>query len=450
MKKTITTMMLIFLFARLSAIPVEVKIRLETKEVQVGDIPKNTDQDDIGRLMRDVDPADFLNVAEMRKYSWIMPGTPVQSPDKKRMGYVATRNDNTYAVIDGIEQKPYYDIGTPPIFSPNSKRVAYAATRDNKWVIVVDGVEGAEYDQITQNPMFSSDGRQIAYAARRNGSGYAVLNGIEQRKYNSVRWLVFSPDGKRLAYWARKDNGKQVIVIDGVEGKEHERIIHHIFSPDGQRVAYVVIRDGKRIIAVDGIEGKEKCDIIREIVFSQDGKYVAYEGVRDELHFVGLTGEVYNIKRGDKMVSIMQEKVQGVGGYDWVYGITFSPDGERLAFIATRDGKSFAIVDGVEQNEYEQIGPPAFSSDSKNIAYAAKREDKCSLVVNGIEGAEFDSPLSNFIVPMYPVRPINNAQIQIYTAPGVIIFDPRNPNKFYTVVRKDKGIFHIEAEIVEE
>ena len=48
------------------------------------------------------------------------------------------------------------------------------------------------------------------------------------------------------------------------------------------------------------------------------------------------------------------------------------PIGHRVAFIAWRDRKCFAVVDGTEGKPYDNIiHAVAFSSDGKHVAYAA-------------------------------------------------------------------------------
>lgn len=60
--------------------------------------------------------------------------------------------------------------------------------------------------------------------------------------------------------------------------------------------------------------------------------------------------------------------------YDEINGITVSPNGKRIAFIATKDKKMFVIVDGIEGKKYDYIKNLTFSADSQHIAYAAGKE----------------------------------------------------------------------------
>ena len=62
------------------------------------------------------------------------------------MAYAARVGDKWLVVVDEEEGKEYDDIaqGTP-IFSPDSKRVAYGAFVGDRQLVVVDGEEGKEY-----------------------------------------------------------------------------------------------------------------------------------------------------------------------------------------------------------------------------------------------------------------------------------------------------------------
>jgi hypothetical protein len=73
---------------------------------------------------------------------------PVFSPDSKRVAYGVRAGKGWFAVVDGVEGKPYEAMGVYPVFSPNSTHVAYGANVGSKWFVVLDGVEGAEYDDV--------------------------------------------------------------------------------------------------------------------------------------------------------------------------------------------------------------------------------------------------------------------------------------------------------------
>jgi Tol biopolymer transport system component len=65
--------------------------------------------------------------------------------------------------------------------------------------------------------------------------------------------------------------------------------------------------------------------------------------------------------------------VNGIKGntYDQIDDITLSPDGKRVAFVATKNKKMFVVVDGKEAKYYDFAGDISFSPDSRQVAYVA-------------------------------------------------------------------------------
>lgn len=76
-------------------------------------------------------------------------------------------------VIDGQAGPEYDGIGTP-VFSPDSKRVAYLAVKDKKCLVVIDGQAGPEYGMIVKGgPTFQADGT-LEYLAIKSSGLYRV------------------------------------------------------------------------------------------------------------------------------------------------------------------------------------------------------------------------------------------------------------------------------------
>lgn len=57
--------------------------------------------------------------------------------------------------------------------------------------------------------------------------------------------------------------------------------------------------------------------------------------------------------------------------YNEIEGLTSSPDGKHIAYIAKKDKKQFVVLDGVEGKKYEYIKNLKFSPDGQHIAYCA-------------------------------------------------------------------------------
>ena len=57
------------------------------------------------------------------------------------MAYVAEKGGKRFIVLDGQPGTEYDVVGTP-VFSPDGKRLAYAARKGEKWFVVVDRSAG--------------------------------------------------------------------------------------------------------------------------------------------------------------------------------------------------------------------------------------------------------------------------------------------------------------------
>ncbi len=77
--------------------------------------------------------------------------------------------------------------------------------------------------------------------------------------------------------------------------------------------------------------------------------------------------------------------------------ITFSPDGKRFAYLATRsDGKFVVNVDGIEGAPFDSVGcclsgDVLFSPDSRHVAYIVKRAGKAIVIRDGVSGRAYDA-----------------------------------------------------------
>ena len=76
---------------------------------------------------------------ERHAYDGLMRGSPVFSPDSKRIAYAAVSGKNVFAVVDTQSGKAYANIAPGTLsFSPDSKRMAYGAQGGQQWFVVVD------------------------------------------------------------------------------------------------------------------------------------------------------------------------------------------------------------------------------------------------------------------------------------------------------------------------
>ncbi len=65
--------------------------------------------------------------------------------------------------------------------------------------------------------------------------------------------------------------------------------------------------------------------------------------------------------------------------------LQFSPDGSKLAYSATRNGKKLWLINQAPAAEYDELGPLLFSPDSRHTAYVASRRSRFYMVFDGAE-----------------------------------------------------------------
>jgi Tol biopolymer transport system component len=289
-------------------------------------------------------------------------------------------------VVDGIPGPHYDSIASGSnaiVFSPDGKRIAYVAKKKGKSVPVVDGKEGPEFDDIGDGSVaFSPDSQHIAYAGPIGGSWFIGLDGQVLRDWPSCEYIrppVFSKDGKRLACHAGV-GGKKVLIIDGKVVSELDRLAKDslALSTDLTRYAYVTIEpNGKQHVIADG-RHLPKFDGIAQggmPIFSPNGQRMAY------------------VAATNNNAALVVDENLGQE-YDQVLGITFSPDGKRFACVVGRkkDDKACVLLDGNEQKWFDNIlaGSPVFSPTGEKVAYRAARGDKRLVVVDSTEGPLYD------------------------------------------------------------
>jgi len=164
------------------------------------------------------------------------------------------------------------------------------------------------------------------------------------------------------------------LVMDGDHANVHERVL----SRDGRHLAYpgsYSTTEGPKIsVVVDGQWG-EVYDAISKgsITFSPDGNRVAYGAMKGKKWFV-----VVDDKAGAEH--------DGISGEAPV----FSPDGKHLAYLAEEGRKWMVVVDTKAGPEYDGVGEIVFSPEGKHLAYPAKEGKKWLVVVDTKVEARYD------------------------------------------------------------
>ncbi len=330
------------------------------------------------------------------RYDNIWIGSSIFSSSGTRSAYV-TQIGNTWSVTIDKKKGPSFDfiVVSSLQFSKDGQHTSYIAQSGGKSLAVRDGIPGAPLDQIrAQSLVFSPNGNHLAYAANIDGDWTPIVDGkTVGQPFDDIDGIQpsFSPDGSQLAFGVRL--GKQWgVVVDGTLGIPHTNIGHDTFrfSPNNQHFAYVANLEGSWFMMLDGkpdayaygrkaVENLSYTRLgIKGPVFSPDGKRLAYSVAQgnDKL------GVVVDGQLGRPHWTLIEES------------LVFSPDGKKLAYVAgSSDGKWRVLLERkVSGHAYDGVGMDGvlFSSDSEHALFIAQRNHKWMAVVDGQEGELFD------------------------------------------------------------
>lgn len=312
------------------------------------------------------------------------PPAPPQQPSPGMPSYPTGQPQGSGPLLlpaPGPPQGP----SAPPREAPAQSGLPESPTRIESETFIVDHNPAA---WLKDSVRISPDGKRFAVVIQVGDktSAYASIDGRNQKAYGWVRDLTFSGDSRHVAYVATV-GGQDLPVLDGREGTFRGEIWGGTrggggtlrLNRDGAHLAFVARKGNTPAfgVVVDGVMGERNVDPNDgPPVFSPDGNRLAYVAQEGTQRYVILDG-----KPGPK--------------YEAVYKgtLTFSPDSRRLAYIARKGGKAIAVVDGIEGGSYKDLltSTLRFSPDGTKLAYAAQLESgKWAVVVDGQPKAAFD------------------------------------------------------------
>lgn len=310
-------------------------------------------------------------------------------------------------------------------FTPNTERVFYTVYNGRGYMIAGDGYESKLYDSIMEGmPVLSPDSKKTAFAAGRGGKWFIVTNDKESKDFDDilVGTLVFSPDSERLAFCARKATAWSVYVGETAY-PAHEGIAEGspIFSPDSKKIAYIAFgRQNRNIVMLDGRPiGEYDAIGDRTLTFSPNSAHIALAGKLKNLWYIQVDGKAFGpyeaVGEGSPLYSkdskrvVWTAKVNGMwyvfeNGKELTYPAkppkkkpepiaaehilkgtpVFSPDGTKLAFGMSRQGKWVVWCEGTESAEFDGIreGSFRFTWDSSKFGFVGIRAGKFVPVIN--------------------------------------------------------------------
>lgn len=387
------------------------------------------------------------------------------SPDNRHVALEGLRGSRAVMQIDGQPDPVFDRLGFDRLgrtlftFSRTGGHYAYVAERGGESYVVIDGTENllsphsisTELDRTAVPPhtafYFDEGGENLAYIVESRGRSSpggafqrVAVNGALGPRYS---WRGVSPPvvkGGRVAYIAtaidaksssgRRGSGSGAatrtdVVIDGT-ARTYAGAKHLHITPDGKHVVYAALQDGKWHAVIDGAPS-EPYQAIAGFVQHPTGRvaYIAQVGVRE------VEGAGFGVKKRAVYALVVDEteyRSTDVGEFLAV-GISsgpyiarpsflqFSPDGERLVFVTSRDGGQVVWIDGEPGRPYEKIKEIFISPDGERVAYIAEAnrndfvvlgdEELGPYISNQIEGFQFSDNGASYA---FSARPSGGGQ----------------------------------------
>lgn len=267
------------------------------------------------------------------------------------------------------------------VASPDGSSVA-VAVRSAGTTVYRDKVKVGTYEH-TLNPLFSNNSRVFAFLAVGGGKAFFVVDGrplpplnVRSDAASNPQFLSFAMasatafnfDGTALAYrdvvgsTPPSENPRlfalpqQAIFVNGKPEPEHPEVGPPVFNPVKNELVYRVRDNGPRqaYLVRLGVQSAKYVTIMDPVLFNATGTTVAFIAQADLKKFL-----------------VVINGVEQPGTYDFASGLTFSPDGKRIAFVAGIPGSlnQYAVIDGKRDPSFNYVDPVTFSSDGSRYGY---------------------------------------------------------------------------------
>jgi hypothetical protein len=293
------------------------------------------------------------------------------SPDGKTLAYIATKNEEVFAVVNNKREQSFGFVGRF-VFSPDSKHYAYCVGKESY------------YDTSDQETRYKT----ISMAA----------DGIQSKDYISTAYVnyfdtyckpVFSPDSSNLAY-SMVDNDSHLLIINNKEvfSSKDFFVGLPIFSADSSKIYFVPFKND-----TEGSFGKPTLiDLSGNIIKTFDKQ--AYADPWKLALNNDLSKLLYEVQTSEKSVNsplffsddlfINDDKV-ATNRIDYA---TLSPNGFQVAYTYTTSGTTINVLNNdtspvahvvVNNKEIENyktfdtgISPIIFTQDDKYAMYISR------------------------------------------------------------------------------
>ncbi len=277
-----------------------------------------------------------------------------------------------------------------PIFSPDKEHVIFETPEGHDGYVIPDctvcnnlKIALAAYNYVT--------GKLLMIGMSNDRLAHIFNDGKEIQILPQLGGLTISKNGQKLATWNHQNGYLIYYVNNSIIAKYPDptgslRISDISFSIDASKNGYI-LSDSVNKTSKVFIEGKEQPYQGGSLSFAPSGSNYAYVGSAGvNKKFIVLNGVKQSeyLEIGDSVYSISR-----AGAYTW------SPDGNRLAYVGRKSNGGFVnnvydsgeivlVVDGKEiANGFRHISYLLFSPDSKRFAFASEGTNQMEVYLDG-------------------------------------------------------------------
>lgn len=296
-------------------------------------------------------------------------------------GVIVEANQGVSATIEFDN----FELRAPLVPTPDAQETR---TEPEMPLAEVAGLQGKII--FTSNP----DGNYDIYSVNPDGDALTLLTETTLDDYDPA----WSPDGKQIVFVSNRDGNPELYRMNA-DGSDPLRLTNDpaddsqpAWSPDGSQIAFVSWRDGNPELYLMDSNGENLKRLTENAArdfaptWSPDSAQIAFLSDRDwDLNIFILTLESAQVKQLSYATYIGSE------------GLSWSPDGQQLAYTRYESGSSELYLRDVQTNSETRLTnntfndlQPAWSGDGKYLTFVSAREGSYEIYIMSVaEGSCF-------------------------------------------------------------